>query len=90
MQRKIIHSPGSQNTVARKALATAIHKRAAVGAEVIRHHLAAKDGLILTERLELVLTAQMFQMTILDDEVGSEHGGCDFAAVVAIADEGVD
>jgi hypothetical protein len=27
---------------------------------------------------------------LLDDEVGGEHGGGDFAAVAAVADEGVD
>lgn len=32
----------------------------------------------------------MFNVLVLDGEVGSEHGCSDFAAVVAVADESVD
>lgn len=40
--------------------------------------------------LEIVAAAQVLEVSIKNGEVGGEHGGGDFAAVFAVADEGVD
>ena len=57
---------------------------------MILHGVAAFDGLALRELGELVAAAHVRRFGRLDDEVGGEHRGGDFAAVAAVADEGVD
>lgn len=42
------------------------------------------------KRLQLILAAQVLQILVVEREVGRKHGGGDFAAVGAVADEGVD
>lgn len=67
-----------------------VHQRAAHGAEVVLHRVAARDGLGLRELGELVAAAHVRGFGRFDDEVGGEHRGGDLAAVAAVADEGVD
>lgn len=52
-----------------------------------RHRIPTIRRLLVREFLEVVLTAEMFQVRVQHDEVGREHGGCDFVAVSAVADE---
>lgn len=90
MEIVIIHSsnPGDQET--RETGRDAIHQRAADGAKVVLHDITRLDGLALCELGELVAAADVGSLILANDEVGGEHGGGDFAAVVARADEGVD
>lgn len=57
---------------------------------MICHFATRSDGLRLAPRLEIVAAAEVFEVGVGDDEVGGEHGGGDFAAVGAVAEEGVD
>lgn len=83
MEIVIIHSsdPGHQET--REARRDAVHQRAADGAKVVLHDIARLDGLALCELGELVAAANVGGLILANDEVGGEHGGSDFAAVVA-------
>ena len=89
MQIKIIHRPNAQYTRSRKSGPDTIHEGTARGAKVIRHIAARSDGLRLAPGFEVVAAAEVFEVGVGDDEVGGEHGGGDFAAVGAVADEGV-
>ena len=44
----------------------------------------------LAEGLQVFFSARVLEVRVFDREVAGEHGGCDFAAVNAVADEGVD
>ena len=55
---------------------------------MVLHRVAAFDGFALREFGELVPAADVFGFAGEDGEVGGEHAGGDFAAVVAVADEG--
>jgi len=44
----------------------------------------------LTVSFENVLAAEVFEVGIFDGEVGGEHGGGEFVAVEAVANEGID
>lgn len=44
----------------------------------------------LTPRLEVLLAPKMFEVFVINGEVGREHASRDFVAVVAVADENVD
>jgi hypothetical protein len=44
----------------------------------------------LAKGFELVLAADVLEVRVEDGEVGGEHGGCQLAAVGAVADEAVD
>lgn len=90
MQMEVIHSADAHDTIPRKSRADTIHERATRGAEVIGHFVPGFDGLRLAEAFQVVSPADVFQVRVGDDEVGCEHGGCDFAAVGAVADERVD
>lgn len=90
MKIEIIHSPNPRNQHTRVPRRDAIHERAADGAEVVFHRIAGLDGFVLREFGELLTAALVSGFGGLDDEVGGEHGGGDFAAVGAGADEGVD
>ena len=43
----------------------------------------------LAKGLQILPAADVLQMGVGDDEIGCEHGGGDFAAVEAVADEAV-
>lgn len=57
---------------------------------MVFHGITRSDGLVLRELGELALPAGVLNRGATDDEVGGEHAGSDFAAVGAVADEGVD
>jgi hypothetical protein len=88
MQIKIVDSADPRNQHPREAGRDAVHERAADGAEVVLHRVAALDRLALGELGELVAAAHVHRLGLLDDEVGGEHRGRDLAAVGAVADEG--
>ena len=46
--------------------------------------------MVLAKGFQVVVAAEVLEMSVGDDEVGCEHGRGDFAAVGAVADEGVD
>lgn len=89
---EIIHSTDTQDTMSWEGRADTVHERAACGAEVVCHRTAVirRDGGRLFEFFEVLLSTQVPQVGILNDNVGCEHWCCDFVAVCAIADEGVD
>ena len=89
MQIQIINRPNAQYTRSRKPRPDTIHECTARGAEIIGHIATRSDGLRLAPGFEVVLAAEVFEVGVGDDEVGGEHGGGDFAAVGAVADEGV-
>lgn len=90
MQTEVINGSDPGDAAARVAGADAVHERAALAAEVVRHLVAGGDGLARGVLLQLVLAAGVLHLAVLDDEVGGEHGGGDLATVGAVADEGVD
>lgn len=83
MEIVIIHRSDPSDQQTRVAGRDAIHQRAADRAKVVLHDIARLDGLALRELGELVAAADVSRLSLLDDEVGSEHGGGDFAAIVA-------
>ncbi len=89
-QVEIVHGADAQDACSREPRADAVHERPARGAEVVGHGSVQADAVVLAPGLEVVLAAQVLQVGVGDDEVGGEHGGGDFAAVGAVADEGVD
>jgi len=90
LQIKVVDRADARDQRAREARRDSVHERAADGAEVVLHGVAALDRLALREFGELVAAAHVHGFGLLDDEVGGEHGSGDFAAVAAVADEGVD
>jgi len=74
----------------RESRADAVHERAARGTEVVGHGVVRDDDARLTEGVQVVAAAQLLQVRVGDGEVGCEHGRGDFAAVRAVANEGVD
>jgi hypothetical protein len=90
LQIKVVDRADPRDQHARDAGRDAVHERAADGAEVVLHRVAAGDGLALRELGELVAAADVDRLGLLGDEVGGEHRGGDLAAVAAVADEGVD
>ena len=87
---EIVHGANAQDALPRRARTDTVHERAARGAKVIRHGIARGDGPRLTEGFQIVAAAQVPEVGVRDGEVGREHGGGDFAAVGAVADEAVD
>lgn len=92
VQRKIIHAPNPQDTHPRKRRANAIHQAPTRLAEEVRHRVVLafffdKDGLVLAPRFWVGLAAEVREVRVEDGEVGGEHGGCEFVAVGAIAEE---
>lgn len=67
----------------------AIHKRSTNRAEEIRHGVPTGYGFGLSELGQLLVASNMSSLVFSYDEVGGEHGGCDFVAVAAVADEAV-
>jgi len=87
---EVIDRAQPQQTMSWKSLSNTIHEGAAGVAEEIRHHGAAGDGGVLSKSLEVGLATEVLEISIIDDERGGEHGSGEFAAVSAVADEGVD
>ena len=87
---EIVNGADAQDALAGPARADAVHERAARGAEVVGHGVARGDGAGLAKGLQVVAAAQVPEVLVRDGEVGREHGGGDFAAVGAVADEAVD
>ena len=87
---EIVNGADAQDALPRTARADAVHKGAARGAEVIGHGVARSDGTRLAKGLQVVAAAHVLEVGVRDGEVGREHGGGDFAAVGAVADEAVD
>lgn len=56
-----------------KGLARLTHQSPALRAEVIRHSVSSGDCLVLREFGQQVLTPNMLQSGVVDDEVGGEH-----------------
>lgn len=90
VQIEIVDGADAQDTLSRHARANTVHERAASLAEVVGHGVARLDGARLAPGREVIAAAQVLQVRIIDGEVGCEHGCRDFAAVRAVADEGVD
>jgi len=90
VQREVVHGADAQDAHAGKGAADAVHQGAAGRAEVVGHVLARGDGGALAEGLEVVAAAHVREVLVVDGEVGGEHRRGDLAAVVAVADEGLD
>lgn len=90
MQVEVVDGADAQDALAREGRTDAVHERAACHAEVVGHEVAPADGARLTESLQVLAAANVPQVRVRDGEVGSEHGSGDFAAIGAVADEGVD
>jgi hypothetical protein len=90
MQTEVVHGADPQDTHARKPCAPPIHQVATDGAEAVLHGGARVDGLVLRPAGQFVLATDVREGTVVNGEVGAEHGGAEFVAVFAVADEGVD
>lgn len=73
MQLKVVNSAYARYAHTRKATAAPIHECSTNAAETIFHVVTRCNGAVLAETGELVFTAQMLQMSILDNEVGGKH-----------------
>jgi hypothetical protein len=89
-QIEIIYGTDAQNALARGTRADAVHERTARGTEVVSHGVARGDGAALTVGFQVVAATEVLEVRVLDGEVGGEHGGSEFVAVEAVADEGID
>lgn len=87
LQLEIVNRADSRDRHAWVSARSPVHQRSADGAEAVLHRVARRGRLVLLEARELVLAAQVFEVRVSDDEVGGEHGGGDFAAVGAVAEE---
>lgn len=87
---EIVHGANAQNAHTGEARTDAVHERAARGTEMVGHGVAGGDGARLAEGFQIVAAADVLEVSGGDGEVGGEHGGGDFAAVGAVADEGVE
>ena len=77
----------------RKRRTPSIHQRPAIRTEEIRHHMALVSSSwsrTIGPRSQRLFPAHVTDVWVPDGEVGREHGGGEFAAVVAVACEGVD
>jgi len=93
VQREIIHTANAQNTHAREGCTDAVHERAARGTEVVGHVVVLarsfeKHSARLAVCLQVVAATQMFQVRVIDREVGRMHGCRKLVAVRAVTDEG--
>ena len=87
---KIVHGANAQNALIGESRADAVQKRTARGTEIVGHVVARGDTARLAEGFQIVAAADVLEVRVRDGKVGCEHGRGDFAAVGAIADEGVD
>lgn len=93
MQREIIHTANAQNTHARESRTNAVHEGAARGTEVVGHGVVLtgsfeEDSARLAVCLQVVAATQMFQVRVIDREVGRVHRRGELVAVRAVTDEG--
>lgn len=54
---------------------------------MIAHGVAGSDGLMVAEGFEILFSADESYGCPVDGEGGAEHGGAEFVAVGAMADE---
>lgn len=80
-QAEVIDRADTENALSWERRSHAVHERAAVGAEVVGHHVLPADGLVLAECLELVLPSEVLQVGVEDGEIAGEHAGGDLVAV---------
>jgi hypothetical protein len=89
-QIEVIHSSNPHDTLSWPIIANAVHECAAVTAKVIGHHCVSGDRVLLAKGLEKLLSADVFEIFIVDDKIWGEHWSSDFAAVGAVADKAGD
>jgi len=90
LQIEIVNRSNPHDAVSRIPRANTIHECPTSFAEIIRHGVGCGDGLVLREGCQVLLSAGMLQVLVVDDEVRGEHASGDLPAVGAVADEGVD
>jgi hypothetical protein len=90
VQIEIVYSPNTQDTPPRKSRTDTVHECTTRGTKVIGHHISRGDRTILAEFFEVFLAAYVFQMRVRNGEIGREDRCCDFSAIGAVADEGID
>jgi hypothetical protein len=90
VQLEVVNGAGSHVAVLREARAPAPDERAAGLAKAVGHCGSRSRRLVVSPSGEVVLATVEFEVGVVDGEVGGEHGRGDFAAVVAVAEEGVD
>ena len=90
MEIEVVHGADAQNTRSRETRADAVHECAAGGAEVVGHGVTRSRGARLAIGSQLVAATEVLEMRVAHDEVGGKHGGGDFAAVCAVAEECID
>ncbi|KAK5709094.1 hypothetical protein LTR17_020093 [Elasticomyces elasticus] len=83
MQLVVVHGADPSNAHAWKSARSAVEEGTTGGAKEVGHRVARSNCLILAVLGELLLTFEVFERAVLDDEVGSEHGGGDLATVGA-------
>lgn len=89
VQIEVVDRSYSHNELPWVPLTNTIQQSAASRAEVVLHRVARLNCLGLGEFGEKLLATNVLGRRLIDDEVGREHGGCDLAAVGAVADEAV-
>ena len=87
---EVVNGADAEDAVARELGADAVHEGPARGAEVVGHLAARGDGFGLAPGGQVVAAAEVLEVGVGHGEVGGEHGGGDFVAVAAVADEGVE
>ena len=89
VQVEVINRPDPHDELSSETAADSVHQRSARGAEIVCHSVAGIARLVLSELGELLLAPNVFDGSFIDDEVRSEHGRRDLAAIGTVADEGV-
>lgn len=87
---EVIYGSNARDAATWQARADTVHECTARGAEVIGHRVAGCDSPRLAEGFEVLSATKVLQICIVNNEVGGEHGGGDFMAVAAVADETID
>jgi len=90
MQREIVHGADPWDLPTWSPRTHTVHERATKRTEGISHCVSGCDCLVLSVFGEFILSTEMFETGILDNEIGCKHGRGDFTAVGTIADEGID
>lgn len=73
MQSKVVHSSDTWDGHIWIPATAPIHQGTTNAAEMIGHCIARGDSAALGEDCDLVLTADMFECTLLDHEIGCKH-----------------
>jgi hypothetical protein len=89
MQVEVIHSTNSKDTLPWISGTNTIHESSTSLAEIVGHAVPRGDGFGLRKYSQVVSAANVGDISVVDDEVGGEHGGSDFPAVETVAEEGV-